>query len=48
MDTSKPTNIPMNTKAPSCADNDGHFFQNQNLRQHGQQKTQETSKKKEY
>jgi len=28
----------MNTKAPSCADNDGHFFQNQNLRQHDQQK----------
>jgi len=37
MDTSKPTHIPINTKAPSCVD-DGHFFKIQNLRQHGQQK----------
>jgi len=37
LDISKSTHTTINTKAPSCADNDGHFFQNQNLRQHGQQ-----------
>jgi len=36
-DTSKLTHTTMNTQAPSCADNDGHFFQNQNLKQHDQQ-----------